>query len=190
MQKKIFVFTVIGIISVVIVILAILGFTYVTDLEDSVENVASNESRIIQKPTPFDTNNNETEEIINATISKTSSTSSSSGGSSGGGGSSGSSGGGETGCSPSLDCEYYYNLGECGNGLFDGCSNSLNCLSCLDGEVCVNGSCVAEAVSWDDYISYWKFDGDANDSGPGGNDGSIFGDAYFVDDVDRGSGLC
>ena len=87
----------------------------------------------------------ETNILDTGTTTKTTTTGG--GGSSGG---SGTSGGGTTPiCSPDKDCSYYYNLNQCGNGLSDGCSNSLNCLTCLNG-TCVNGICVTLPSCIDD----------------------------------------
>jgi len=179
LNKKIITFAIIGVIGIVLIAFIILSVVYFGSDKDIPVNGSANETGLIDKPEHFI---NDTITVVNQTGNQTitSTGSSTSGGSSGGGGSGGSSGGGESGCSPSLNCDYYYDLGECGNGLFDGCSNVLECLDCLDGEVCVNGSCVAEEVSWDDYISYWKFDGDADDE-TGINNGTIFGDARFVE---------
>jgi len=181
LNKKIIAFAIIGIIAAVVIVLIVSSITYVVKHPGFGDSI--NETGLVDKPEHFV---NDTITVVNQTGNQTiTSTGSSTSGGSSGGGSGGSSGGGESGCSPSLNCNYYYDLGECGGGLSDGCSNVLECLSCLDGEVCVNGSCVAEEVSWDDYISYWKFDGDADDE-TGVNNGTIVGDAQFVVDAEKG----
>jgi len=70
----------------------------------------------------------------------------------GGGGGGGDGGGGEQLCNPSLACNHYYNLGECGSELSDGCSNVLNCLDCLSGSYCYQGQgvdnvCINENIT-------------------------------------------
>ena len=55
---------------------------------------------------------------------------------------SGSSGGTSTTCTASRNCDYYYNLNQCGSSLSNGCKNILNCNSCPNGKICDNGNCV------------------------------------------------
>ncbi|OGJ17082.1 hypothetical protein A3K73_01505 [Candidatus Pacearchaeota archaeon RBG_13_36_9] len=50
-------------------------------------------------------------------------------------------------CTPNKDCAYYYDLNRCGNALSDGCSNSLNCLSCNSGFYCYNNSCLNNSAT-------------------------------------------
>ncbi|GEM_PF-4666699 len=61
-------------------------------------------------------------------------------GSSNSGGGSQQSGGGQT-CVPSRNCDYYYDLGQCGLSLDNGCNTTLNCQNCTIGN-CINESCV------------------------------------------------
>ncbi len=49
------------------------------------------------------------------------------------------------GCVANKTCSYYYDLNQCGSSLNDGCNNSLNCLSCING-TCINGICVANCT--------------------------------------------
>ncbi|MFA5060748.1 MAG: hypothetical protein WC494_00330 [Candidatus Pacearchaeota archaeon] len=44
-------------------------------------------------------------------------------------------------CTPSITCEDYATLGQCGSGLSDGCENILTC-GCPTGQNCVGGVCV------------------------------------------------
>jgi hypothetical protein len=71
------------------------------------------------------------------------------GGSSTGGGSGGSGEGRRWGsgsggvklppCNPVRSCSYYYSIGQCGYNLYDGCTNSLNCVQCSENNYCYIG---------------------------------------------------
>ena len=61
-------------------------------------------------------------------------------------------------------------------------NRNVDCSDCSSGYSCNKGVCVESFPQ--DYVSYWKFDNDANDSGPGGNDGTLFDNASLIYDVD------
>lgn len=50
-------------------------------------------------------------------------------------------GNGGPGCTPNKECNYYYDLGQCGSSLSNGCTASLSCLECFEGETCFEGTC-------------------------------------------------
>jgi len=60
-------------------------------------------------------------------------------------------------------------------GLDEDCDGSPNC---NDAECSSLPEC--EVMFPDDYVSWWKFDGDASDSGPGNNDGTEYGSPNYV----------
>jgi hypothetical protein len=86
----------------------------------------------------LETNNTEITPVITPRLSTKKITKTYSGGSSFGG--SGSS------CSPSKLCEDYYDLNQCGRGLSDGCTNSLDCVACING-TCANASCEEQCIN-------------------------------------------
>jgi len=66
------------------------------------------------------------------------------------------------GCIPDKDCFYYYSSQQCGPSLSNGCSNSLNCLSCNPGAYCYQGQgqsnrCINTAITCidSDQIDYY-----------------------------------
>jgi hypothetical protein len=45
----------------------------------------------------------------------------------------------ENSCVPSLNCSYYYAQSKCGYNLYNGCTNSLNCVQCSEDNYCYIG---------------------------------------------------
>ncbi len=127
-----------GVILILSIISAYLAYDYFSDTPEE-----NNETNTTQNLIPItNITNNQTPPTTKQTTNTTKTTTTTGGGGeSTGGGSTSSIGWDDTSCTPNRDCDYYYNLNQCGTSLSNSCENILNCNACPTGE-CVNGRCI------------------------------------------------
>jgi hypothetical protein len=115
-----------------------------------------------------------------------------------------------SGGDPGTGCTHSSNTASCDDGITcttgDACGGGACQPGTPDNSVCRDAICtdsvchVATGCEYlpagcdvgnvpTGYISWWRFDGDASDSGPGGNDGTFVGDAAITTDPERGQVL-